>query len=50
MSYFNVFQYIFYARLEQLLKDIFSLPISQGSIENLLNRAVEKANPVCQKY
>jgi len=48
VSYFNVFQYVPYARLQQLFKDIFSLPISQGSIENLLNKAAKKANPVYQ--
>lgn len=48
VGYFNVFQYVPYARLEQLFKDIFALPISQGSIDNLLNRAAEKANPVYQ--
>lgn len=48
VSYFNVFQYIPYARCGQLFKDIFNLPISQGSIENLLNRAAKKSGPVYQ--
>lgn len=48
VSYFNVFQYIPYARLKQLFKDVFKLPISEGSIENLLNKAAQKASPVYQ--
>lgn len=48
VSYFNVFQYIPYARTQQLFKDIFNLPISQGSVENLLKKAAKKSNPVYQ--
>lgn len=48
VSYFNVFQYVPYARTQQLFKDIFNLPISQGSIENHLKKAAKKANPVYQ--
>ena len=48
VSYFSVFQYLPYARSKQLFKDVFHLPISQGSIENLLNKAAKKANPIYQ--
>lgn len=48
VSYFNVFQYIPYKRLQLLFKDIFNLPISEGSIENLLNKAALKSKPVYQ--
>jgi len=48
VSYFNVFQYIPYARTQQLFKDIFNLPISQGSIDNHLKKAAKKATPVYQ--
>ena len=48
VSYFNVFQYVPYARLKLLFKDIFNLSMSEGSIENLLNKAAQKANPVYQ--
>lgn len=48
VSYFNVFQYVPYARLKLLFKDIFNLSISEGSIENLLNKAAGKATPVYQ--
>ncbi|MEN0048238.1 MAG: IS66 family transposase [Bacteroidota bacterium] len=46
VSYFNVYQYVAYQRLSQLFKDVFSLSISEGSIENLLNKAARKATPV----
>ena len=48
VSYFNVFQYIPYARLKLLFKDVFNLSISEGSIENLLNKGAEKSKPVYQ--
>jgi len=46
VSYLNVYQYVAYQRLSQLFKDVFSSPISEGSIENLLNKAARKATPV----
>lgn len=48
VSYFNVFQYIPYKRLQLLFKDIFNLSISEGSIENLLNKAATKSKPIYQ--
>lgn len=48
VSYFNVFQYIPYARLKLLFQDVFNLSISEGSIENLLNKAAKKASPIYQ--
>lgn len=48
VSYLNVFQYVPYKRLQELLKDVFQLPISQGTIENLLNKTAEKAQPFYQ--
>jgi len=46
VSYLNVYQYVAYKRLQELFTDIFHLPISQGTIENLLNKAAAKATPV----
>lgn len=48
VTYFNIYQYVPYARLKQLLKDVFQLSMSEGSIENLLKKAAAKANPVYQ--
>lgn len=48
VSYLNVFQYVPYQRLQELLKDVFHIPLSQGTIENLLNKSAAKANPFYQ--
>ena len=48
VSYLNVFQYVPYQRLQELLKDVFQLPLSQGTIENLLNKSAAKASPIYQ--
>jgi hypothetical protein len=45
----NVFQYVPYARLKGLFTDVFGLPISEGSIENLLNKGSEKCAFIYQK-
>lgn len=45
VSYLNVYQYIPYARLKQLLRDIFNLGMSEGSIDNLLGKAAGKVHP-----
>lgn len=46
VSYFNVFQYLPYGRLKLLFKDIFNLSISEGSIQNLLNKSASKGECV----
>ncbi len=46
VSYLSVYQYIPYYRMSVLLKDLFGLPISQGSIDNLLERTAQKALPI----
>jgi len=48
VSYLNVYQYVAYQRLQELLRDVFSLPLSQGTIENLLNKSAAKATPIYQ--
>lgn len=48
VNYFNVFQYIPYQRLKLLFSDIFNLSISEGSIENLLNKGATKSKPIYQ--
>ena len=49
VSYFSVYQYLPYHRLSQLFKAVFGLPISQGSIDNLLLKASEKAQVVYEQ-
>jgi transposase len=46
VSYLSVYQYIPYHRMTVLLKDLFGLPISEGSIDNLLERSTQKALPM----
>lgn len=48
VSYLNVFQYIPYKRLKLLMKDIFNLNMSEGSVQNLLNKAAKKSYPIYQ--
>lgn len=49
VSYLSVFQYIPYKRLKLLLKDLFNLNLSEGSIENLLKRSAKKSKGFYQQ-
>ena len=46
VAYYSVYQYLPFKRLAKMFDHIFNLPISEGSIGNILNRMGEKANPV----
>lgn len=46
VSYLSVYQHVPYQRIKVLLKDIFGLSISEGSIDNLLERTAQKALPL----
>jgi transposase len=46
VAYLSVYQYLPYQRLCLLMKDVFGLSISEGSINNLLQRAARKASPI----
>ena len=46
MSYFNVYQYIPYKRTTDMFNNVFNLPISEGSVQNLLKKLAKKATPV----
>lgn len=46
VAYFSVYQYVPYNRLKQLFSDIFGLSLSSGTIDNLLIKAGEKAQPI----
>lgn len=46
VSYFNIFQYIPYLRTKLMFENVFNIPISEGSIQNLLNRVAQKSKPV----
>lgn len=45
VGYLSVGQYIPYKRMGELLSDIFSVDLSQGTIDNMLNRLGVKAAP-----
>ncbi len=46
IGYFHARQYIPFKRMQEIFKDIFSMPISEGGIHYLLDKLVTKAQPV----
>lgn len=42
-TYFSAYQYVPYKRMARMFRDIFGLPISEGSIDSLLKRSTQKA-------
>ena len=49
VGYFSVYQYIPFKRLQLLFTQLFSLPLSQGSIGNILERSAQKYDGVYQE-
>ena len=49
VGYFSVYQYIPFKRLQGLFSQLFSLPLSQGSIGNILERSAQKCDGVYQE-
>lgn len=45
-GYYSVYQYLPFKRLSDMFGQVFNLPISQGTIANLLDRLARKAQPV----
>ena len=45
-GYYSVYQYLPFKRLTDMFAQVFNLPISQGTISNLLDRLATKAQPV----
>lgn len=48
VSYLSVYQYVPYARLQKMFAQTFSLPLSQGSINNILERVAQKCAGIYQ--
>lgn len=48
VCYLSVYQYVPFARLQNLFAQVFSLPISQGTVGNILERCSEKCAGVYQ--
>lgn len=46
INYFSVRQFIPYQRIQELFKDCFSLPISQGTVYNTLERTAKKTDGI----
>jgi transposase len=49
VSYFSVYQHIPFKRLQGMFSQVFLLPLSQGSIDNLLERTAQKCDGFYQK-
>ncbi len=49
IAYFNVGQYLPYARMQSIFNNVFNLKISQGSIQNMLVRFSNKLAPMYEK-
>jgi transposase len=45
IGYFHARQYIPFKRMQEIFKDIFNIPISEGGIHYLLNKLVVKVEP-----
>jgi transposase len=45
VSYLSVYQYMPYHRISLMFNDIFGIPISEGSIDNMLESSMQKALP-----
>ena len=45
VAYLNIGQYLPYKRISSMLGNLFNLPLSQGSIKNMLTRFAEKLMP-----
>jgi transposase len=48
VSYLSVYQYVPFARLQNLFAQVFSLPLSQGTVGNILERAAVKCEGIYQ--
>lgn len=49
VSYLSVYQYLPFQRLKECMQHLFKLAISQGTIDNVLNRMSQKAHPIYDK-
>lgn len=49
VAYLNVGQFLPYNRIQSLFESLFNVPLSQGSISNMLERFAHKANPMYQQ-
>ncbi len=48
-AYFSVYQYVPYRRLKNLFSQVFNLPVSEATVENMLEKAALKSAFVCHQ-
>jgi transposase len=46
IGYLSVYQYLPYKRLTSLLQQFWQLPISEGTVQNILNKLTKNASPI----
>jgi len=49
VAYFSVRQYLPYNRIAEMMRDCFHLPISKGTIDNMLDNLTEKAQGIYEQ-
>jgi len=49
VAYLNVGQYLPYSRMQMLLNKLFNIPVSQGSIQNMLERYCRRVTPMYEQ-
>lgn len=49
ITYLSAYQYLPYKRIKTLMKDLFYLPISEGTVKNVLTKMAQKSLPIYQE-
>ena len=49
VGYFSVRQYLSYTRIAEMMRNIFTIPISEGTVDNMLKMLAQKALPFYQQ-
>lgn len=47
VGYLSVRQYVSYERIAEMMRDCFNLPMSQGTVDNILKELAQNAEAVC---
>ncbi len=49
VGYFSVRQYVSYNRIAETMRDIFNIPMSEGTVHNMLKSLAQKALPIYEQ-
>ena len=49
VGYYSVYQYLPFNRMKQMFAQVFNLPISEGTLVNIVERLGEKAQPIYEQ-